>query len=223
MVSIDPFAFHLDAHVPEHTIVRIMDHADVDVHSGMLSTVDIQRLAMLKDAGKRRDLERSLIAVKQELADLTGKSASQVDVTHDSKGAPALSSSPGMHISISRTAGWSAVAVSRQNALGIDIEHMRPVDWTSMQNMVCTSEETAFLSRLGADALPAFYRLWTAKEAVMKAVGEGFRMGARSLSLPNAFLTGAEPHALISTGHRVFSVGCTHHDHLMVSLATATD
>ena len=112
MVSIDPFAFHFDAHVPDHTIVRIMDHADVAAHSGMLSTVDIQRLAMLKDAGKRRDLERSLIAVKQELADLTGKSVSQVDVTHDSKGAPALSSSPGMHISIwdRRLVGRGSVA-----------------------------------------------------------------------------------------------------------------
>lgn len=220
MESFDPFSTCNATRMPDRTVVRIMDHETVDARTDSLSAAETKRVSTLKHAKKRRDLERSLIAVRQALAELTGTTASEIAIAHDPQGAPSLSSSPGLRLSISRTTGWSALALSPLTVLGVDIELVRAIDWTAMQNMVCTVEEMALLSTLDAYALPAFYRLWTGKEAIMKAAGEGFRMNARSISLPDVFMTGAEPHAQISGAHGTFSVNCTQYGDLMISLAT---
>jgi len=91
-----------------------------------------------------------------------------------------------------------------------------------MLQMVSTAEEARTLSSLNEHALDAFYRLWTAKEAIMKAAGEGFRMGAPGIRIPDGMLTGDNSQSRISTAHGSFNVYSTQHKDLMIALAVAT-
>jgi 4'-phosphopantetheinyl transferase len=66
------------------------------------------------------------------------------------------------------------VAVSSECELGIDVEHLRPFpDWELIATQFFAASETDFLRSGRETATTEFLRLWTAKEAVLKAVGVG--------------------------------------------------
>ena len=222
MFSLDLITIFDRPGLPAGVLARLMDHASLDEWPANLAPMDQARISRLQDTDKRLNLERSLLAIRQELSGLLGRPPADVFITHDAKGAPSLTNAPDTHISISRTEGWSALAMSTRSSIGIDIERIRPVEWAPMLQMVSTAEEARTLSGLNGHALDAFYRLWTAKEAIMKAAGEGFRMGARSIRIPDAMLTGDNSQSQISTALGVFDIYSTQHEDLMIALAVAT-
>ena len=64
--------------------------------------------------------------------------------------------------------------------IGIDIEKICPYD-NSISNRFFTKEENDWLKKQGNDK--AFYKLWTAKESVMKLTGEGLNLSPESFSV----------------------------------------
>jgi 4'-phosphopantetheinyl transferase len=67
------------------------------------------------------------------------------------------------------------IAVADRTRVGIDIEFVRPIqDIEGMRRLVFTKEEQKFvLAQPLATQQRIFYRLWTRKEAVLKALGLG--------------------------------------------------
>jgi 4'-phosphopantetheinyl transferase len=67
------------------------------------------------------------------------------------------------------------IAVARGRAVGVDIEAVRPLpELDLMIAEVCTQRERAALRALpDAERLVAFFEIWTRKEAVLKARGDG--------------------------------------------------
>ena len=66
-----------------------------------------------------------------------------------------------------------AIVVTTQEEIGIDIEHVRPIE--DLQQMVnfwfSTEEKTRFSALAAEEQLEAFYHVWTQKEAYPQ--GEG--------------------------------------------------
>lgn len=60
-------------------------------------------------------------------------------------------------------------AVVADRPVGIDVEHVRPRRSTLIDALARSVEWVA----MGDSSLPSFFRLWTAKEAALKAVGAG--------------------------------------------------
>jgi 4'-phosphopantetheinyl transferase len=81
----------------------------------------------------------------------------------------------GPAVSISHTRGMIAVAVAQDGALGVDIEHARPRDVMALATGAFGAAEQAEVARGGAEA---FYRIWTLREAIAKATGEGLALAA---------------------------------------------
>jgi 4'-phosphopantetheinyl transferase len=74
----------------------------------------------------------------------------------------------GLHVSVSHSGAWVAVAVSTVAEVGVDVEHIGTDDLTALASRVLTADEAS------AIAGPAdFYRFWTRKEALVKATGDG--------------------------------------------------
>ncbi|MGH6882249.1 MAG: 4'-phosphopantetheinyl transferase family protein [Hypericibacter sp.] len=95
--------------------------------------------------------------------------------SHDSTGklrvtAPGMA---GMEGSISHSGTRVACAVSRVGPIGIDIEAHRPRAYDAIARYGFGSGEQAQVTRLGARA---FYRIWTLREAMGKATGEGLAL-----------------------------------------------
>lgn len=102
-------------------------------------------------------------------------------------GKPALASPP-PHFNLSRRDGWAAIAVSATHEVGVDIETLRPIDDApQLAALHFTPQEQAALQ--AGDADHAFLRVWTRKEACMKATGLGLSLA------PSSFECGAQAMA----------------------------
>lgn len=85
-----------------------------------------------------------------------------------------------LRFNVSHSHRFALLAFSSDADLGVDIEYGRGIQAADFAPMVCSTAELAALDRLPAvDYDPAFARLWTHKEALVKAIGCGL-----SLSLP---------------------------------------
>lgn len=83
------------------------------------------------------------------------------------------------HFNLSHSKTGAAIAVSFGEPIGIDIEWMKPNrELLGIAQRFFATSEAATLSTLPeAEQQAAFYRLWTYKEAVLKATGAGITEG----------------------------------------------
>jgi len=82
---------------------------------------------------------------------------------------------PLLQFNLSHTQHRIAIALHRHQGVGIDIEQLRPVTHLDKLCRRClTNEEAQTVLTLGAQpAQHRFLRYWTAKEAILKAIGLG--------------------------------------------------
>lgn len=100
----------------------------------------------------------------------------------DGPGKPRLGTSTGPYFSLARSADLAVVAVAPFE-VGVDVEHLdQAIDGAAA--LACTGEEAAALRRLPAGKrVEAFLRLWTAKEAYLKATGAGLAVAPASVEV----------------------------------------
>jgi 4'-phosphopantetheinyl transferase len=89
-------------------------------------------------------------------------------------GKPYLPAETGIHFNVSHTDGLAVYALARHD-LGIDIERIRPVPdaLNLVKRFFCPREIDLFHQLPEPAILPAFFKAWTRKEAVLKALGRG--------------------------------------------------
>ncbi|MEJ7775687.1 MAG: 4'-phosphopantetheinyl transferase superfamily protein, partial [Nocardioidaceae bacterium] len=97
-------------------------------------------------------------------------------------------------MSLSHSGGWIAVAACETGRIGIDVEVLRDVT-PSLERRCLSAVELAWLDRAqpGVPRSLRFSRLWTAKEAYLKATGVGLAADPRTVSIDH---TGDEPRLL---------------------------
>ncbi len=93
-------------------------------------------------------------------------------------GRPTVLPGATLFFSASSSGGLAAVAMARDHDLGLDVERLRPVpDLDLLARSTMTAEEQAGLARLPpGERGAAFLRLWTVKEAFVKALGAGLSL-----------------------------------------------
>lgn len=82
---------------------------------------------------------------------------------------------PSLEFNLSHSGGLGVLAVARDRSVGVDVEQLRDVpDALSIADTQFSAAEREVLRSLPpAEQRAAFFRCWTRKEAVIKAVGEG--------------------------------------------------
>ncbi|GAA1136307.1 hypothetical protein GCM10009630_39120 [Kribbella jejuensis] len=101
-------------------------------------------------------------------------------LTHDDSGRPHIS---GLAVSISYSRHRVAVAASHEGPVGIDLEEVQPRDFRPLADRWFTQRELEWMGQQ-PDQPIAFLRLWTAKEAVGKALGLGLRQSGLRREMP---------------------------------------
>lgn len=90
-------------------------------------------------------------------------------------GKPYLADFPQWHFNISHAQGLVMLAVRRDHALGVDVEtpraQLQPLELA--QRYFHPGEQALFVGKTPEDIATLFYRLWTCKEAILKAYGVG--------------------------------------------------
>jgi 4'-phosphopantetheinyl transferase len=115
---------------------------------------------------RRRALSRRAVAAR------LGVAPESVEIGHAPSGAPkVLAPGSSLKISVSGRADFCAVAMA-EAPIGVDIEPLRAIEppW----NMLHPRERKALEALRSEARSEAFSRLWTAKEAYLKALGLGF-------------------------------------------------
>lgn len=124
----------------------------------------------------RRQIARAVLAMAWEIP------ASAVEIGEGAAGAPLLSGPlSGVHLSFAARGPLALIGFST-GPIGVDLEIVEP-DMLIPRNMLRADE------RMTLDALPsigrakAFCTLWTAKEAVVKALGLGFQLPPEAIRI----------------------------------------
>ncbi len=115
-----------------------------------------------------------------------------VSVRRGADGRPC--SDPPVDVSLSHGGGWIAATACETGRTGIDVETLRDVA-PSLARRCLSAAESAWLERArpGVHRGLRFLRLWTAKEAYLKATGVGLAADPREISIDH---TGDEPRLL---------------------------
>lgn len=154
---------------------------------------------------RRCDRARFILArgvLRHLLAAYLGQPASTLSFRRGPYGKPALEQAgPSFNLSHSGNLVTIAVATAGHD-VGIDVEQRRPLhDMAGLVRRCCSEAERVALSTLPVQCVEAaFFRLWTRKEAVLKATGEGLTRRLASISVGLAetapLLSGAPGMAL---------------------------
>lgn len=95
--------------------------------------------------------------------------------------------------SVSHSGKYGLVAYARKGRLGVDIEELSPRRNLEplMEGAFGPEERREVLAAEGAEQLRRFFRIWTMKEALLKAHGKGFLLDATAFEVPAALRRGA--------------------------------
>lgn len=134
--------------------------------------------------------ERFIIAratLRQILAAYLSITPGELRFRYSAKGKPSLDfdSETDIRFNLSHSENLALFAVASGREVGIDVEWMKPeFPCLEASALVFTDEEMNTLRTLSPpQQTRAFFTLWSCKEALLKARGEGFLANAKSISI----------------------------------------
>lgn len=107
---------------------------------------------------------------------LTGQSPPLVTIETTPSGKPILPQTPDWHLNIAHAGEWVIVGVGQQ-PVGVDVEYINPqFAFDELVPSIFSKAEQQALAD-STDPRRLFYELWTRKEALVKATGQGMDEG----------------------------------------------
>lgn len=108
-----------------------------------------------------------------------------------------------LFFNVSHSRGWAAIAISREGEVGVDLEESSKIlSFPDLASQFFSRAEGEMLFSLSEDKQrELFYRLWTRKEAFLKAKGTGITKG-----LDHYEMIAGEGHCLEREGFQVLDL-----------------
>ncbi len=141
----------------------------------------IERPEVAESFAYRRSLLRRLLARH------SGTPADQLTFDTEPHGKPSLiDTHHKLHFNTSQTRTSGLISIGDQGPVGIDIEIMRQLDAAAFSEKILSpSERIEFAALCSKDRLSTIFGYWTAKEAMIKAIGLGLNLNLlRQISVP---------------------------------------
>lgn len=162
-------------------------------HLVLLDEHELARRARFRWASDRDRFALGGVLLRAVVAEISGVHLSAVTIDRTCPDCGAPHGRPqvvggDLEVSISHSGDVVAVAVTEAGPVGVDIEIVARWDYSRVLGYLCTPAERR-LVRGQRD----FYALWTRKEAILKATGEGLR---RPMTEVVVAPPGAEPELL---------------------------
>ncbi|MGN6367483.1 MAG: 4'-phosphopantetheinyl transferase family protein [Phycisphaerae bacterium] len=153
--------------------------------SAFLTTQEREQFLKFKMPQKRVEAVLSRAMLRERLSHFTGIAPQQLPITYNPHGKPSVEGS-NVHFNISHTAGYILLGIGRDHELGVDIESPRQnLEHENLARRFFTPGEHAALLAIPAEnRVNAFFRCWTRKEAILKAMGRGISAGLDTFEVP---------------------------------------
>jgi len=155
--------------------------ADDDIHLWLL---------VLDAALKPREVTTAAHSLLGKLLARYSGFAAPPEIARTERGKPYAPALAGIDFNLSHARDHVLIAIARNQPLGVDLERIdRRIEIVDLARRYFARAEADALEALPEAARPtAFLRLWTCKEAVLKAIGEGLSFGLDRV----AFTIGAD-------------------------------
>ena len=168
----------------------------------LLSEAERERARRFHRDLHRNRFVRAHAALRTLLGSALNRPGAELTFEAGPQGKPALAGDDGLHFNLSSTEGLALVALSRHGPLGVDVERHRP-DPSLLEvaeRFFSPAEVTALREVPTGERLGAFHRIWTRKEAYIKAVGLGLSLDLDTFDVslkpgPGARLLATRPDA----------------------------
>lgn len=165
-----------------------VERSEVDSCAALLTDADVARVGALATDELRRRATVRLGRRREMLAEVLGVEVGLVDLRREPSGRPYALGADGTRISVSASSRGSLAVVACAPGLdvGVDVEADDELgDAPRLVEAIASSSERAVIDSLdAASRRHALVVLWTRKEAVLKATGEGVGGGLSHLTVP---------------------------------------
>lgn len=152
-------------------------------YASVLSEAELTKASRFYQQADRENYLIRKYALRQILAKFLGQRPAAIKFHQQANKKPAIAN---LHFNTSHTKNGIAIAISFA-PIGIDIEYIDPnFEYTDILQQCFNSQESQFIQK-GVDQRANFYTLWTRKEALLKATGEGLIDDLNQLDVLGAF------------------------------------
>lgn len=159
--------------------------ATFDAALGDLSADERAWADRLRQSAHRRQFVVTRAALRRVLGMTLSLPPKRVEIEADAHGKPRLVCG-GLHFNLSHSGDLALIAVCRDHPVGIDVEQVGR-DLGELNDIAriyfSMSEQAAYLALPPQERAAAFYRAWTRKEAVAKALGLGMSLPGPSFDV----------------------------------------
>ncbi len=153
---------------------RATEFTPVDFILPFLSPEELETVNQFKSLKKQIEwmAGRSLVKEMVCVTAPEGTKAWDISIAYREQGAPFLPRYPEIHISITHSGDYAAVALCRDKnrTMGLDLEEIGPAPDAGFMKLAFTEAERKYM---GDDPMKIF-RSWTLKEAFLKYIKKGF-------------------------------------------------
>jgi 4'-phosphopantetheinyl transferase len=138
---------------------------------------------------RRREQNRFLVSratLRRILGHYQDVAPSSLRIALNAHGKPELDGSEMLSFNLSHSGNLALIAVTRNRALGVDVEQLRTgVDVERLAARFFSPAEARQLASLAGpeEQVEAFFRCWTRKEAYIKGQGVGLSLGLQSFDV----------------------------------------
>jgi 4'-phosphopantetheinyl transferase len=165
-------------------------HANIDVsnnHDSLMALLDAEersRVSRFKQTFPRKQFLIARAFLRMVLASYLGIEANEVELRRTQHGKPELREESGLQFNLSYSGSVVVLAVANRQ-VGIDVEQIREdIEVLELADRFFSRDEAQWLRLRPADELlSSFFSCWTAKEAYIKARGEGMAIFLNSFSV----------------------------------------
>lgn len=141
--------------------------------SALLSPEEYTRWQRYITPAARRQFLESRGLLRLLLGAYLQRDPGRLEFIYSEQGKPALTKASGgavLQFNLSHSQGRVLYAVSAEHAVGIDLEGVNPlIGYRDIAHRICTPQERTVFDRLPPEEQsPAFFKIWTRKEALVK-------------------------------------------------------
>lgn len=158
-----------------------LEGAGAPLVTGLLSDAERTRMERFVHAVDGRRYAHAHGAMRIILGWYLDRAGESVELEPDELGKPRVAGTE-LQVSLAHANDQALVAVGRRWPLGVDIERVRELPDAEAFKLACFTERERALLDDAADE-SELIKLWTRKEALLKATGEGLRTAPREVEV----------------------------------------
>jgi 4'-phosphopantetheinyl transferase len=176
--------------MPEMGVVHlwIADLRDWKIHEenfkSYLSPDEIFRYRRYLIPEKKEQFLYSRGLIRNLLSSYLNVSPESIELSNNHSGKPYLSDA-NLSFNVSHSSDLLIIGICSGSEIGVDIQNVYPIEnpETIIKNTFSQKERTFLSKYQNNDLHIPFFSIWTAKEAYIKALGEGFQKNSKDFSL----------------------------------------